>query len=112
MRPPSLALFFHFFRGLLFLCPLAVLAGPAALRIEPDPDHAIVRFLGWDTEDGRRVNTNLLRAGTGISLRVRIGGEWRDSASLPAQVEKAGANTTRYRLSVALEALTTKPLRQ
>jgi len=88
-------------RGLLLLWPLAALAGPAALRLEPDPDCARVRFLGWDTEGGPRANTNLLRAGTGMGLRILTGGKWREGADLPTRRENAGRNATRYRLSVA-----------
>ena len=90
--------------GLLLLLPLAVLAAPAALRLEPDPDRAIVRFLGGDSEGGSRANTNLLRAGTGLSLRARMGGQWRDSADFPAQCEQKHKNTTRYRFSLGPEA--------
>ena len=90
-------------RGLLLLWPLAALAGPAVLRLEPDPDRARVRFLGWDTEGGPRANTNLLRAGTGMGLRIQTGGEWREGADFPAQREH-GPNATRYRLSVAPDA--------
>ncbi len=91
-------------RGLLLLWPLAALAGPAALRLEPDPDCARVRFLGWDTEGGPRANTNLLRAGTGMGLRIQTGGKWREGADFPTRRENAGRNATRYRLSVAPDA--------
>ena len=90
--------------GLLLLLPLAVLAAPAAMRLEPDPDRAIVRFLGGDSEGGSRANTNLLRAGTGLSLRVRTVGAWRSGADLPVRREQKGNNTTRYRVSLGPEA--------
>ncbi len=90
--------------GLFFLLPLAVLAAPALTRLGPDPDRAIVRFLGADSEGGSRAGTNLLRAGTGLSLRARMGGAWRGSADFPAQCEQKGNSTTRYRVSLGPEA--------
>ena len=77
------------FCGLLFLLPLAVLAAPAAMRLEPDPDRAIVRFLGGDSEGGSRARTNLLRAGTGLGLRARMGGAvaWRRGFAGPARAK-------------------------
>ena len=56
---------------LLVATPLAALP---ALRIETEPSRAAVRFLSWDTEGGGRANTNLLQAGTGVTLRVRDDG--------------------------------------
>ncbi len=82
----------------------AVAAGQERLRIEPDPGRALVGFLGWDTEGGGRANTNLLRAGTGIGLRIQMGGQWHSGADLPAQRESQGGNTTQYRLAVAKDA--------
>ena len=99
-----LALVPRLWRGLLLLWPLAALAGPAVLRLEPDPDRARVRFLGWDTEGGPRANTNLLRAGSGMGLRIQTGGQWREGADFPARQDNAGRNATRYRLSVAPDA--------
>lgn len=98
--------------GLFFLLPLAVLAAPALTRLGPDPDRAIVRFLGADSEGGSRAGTNLLRAGTGLSLRARMGGAWRGSADFPAQCEQKGNSTTRYRVSLGPEAELVWSLRQ
>jgi len=92
------------FRGLLVLLPAAVLAAPATMRLEPDPDSAIVRFLGGDSEGGSRAGTNLLRVGTGLSLRARMGGTWRGGADLPARREQEGNNRTRYQISLGPEA--------
>jgi hypothetical protein len=89
--------------ALPLLLPLGALAGPDALRIQTDPERAVVRFMGWDTEGGGRAGTNLLRAGTGISLRFQIGGQWRDGAERPAKREQPDAATTRYQLNVAPE---------
>ncbi len=74
------------------------------MRIEPDPNHAIVPFLSWDSEGGGRENTNLLRAGMGLSLRVRIDGRWREGADLPTQCAKEGLDKTYYRVSLAADA--------
>ncbi len=91
-------------RGFLLLLPLAALAGPATIRMEPDPNRAIVRFLGWDSEGGGRANTNLLQAGTGLSLRVRMGGQWQAGEGLPTQRSTEGNGTTRYRVSPRSDA--------
>jgi hypothetical protein len=91
-------------RLLLFLWPLAILAGPAAMRIEPEPARAQVSFLGWDTEGGPRADTNLLRAGTAMGLRIQTGGRWCPVGNMPTQREGAGGNSTRYRVSVAPDA--------
>jgi hypothetical protein len=90
--------------GVLLLLPLAALAGPVTLRIASDPDCARVQFLGWDTEGGQRANTNLLRTGIGMGLRIRSGGQWREAEDLPTQRERTGKNTTRYRLAVSADA--------
>ena len=104
MRPILLEMFAYLFRGLLFLLPLTALADPAAIRIEPDPDRARVRYLSWDTEGGYRANTNLLRSGSGIGLRIQAGGQWREAADLPAQRETPGKGGTRYRISMTADA--------
>jgi hypothetical protein len=86
------------------ILPLAALAGPPAMRVDPDPGRARVRHLGWDTEGGDRANTNLLRAGAGLGLRIRVGGRWHEGTALPVQLEEPGSGVTRYRLSVAADA--------
>jgi hypothetical protein len=101
MRPNLLQHVICVCRGLCLLLPLAALAGPATMRIEPDPGRARVRHLGWDTEGGDRANTNLLRAGAGLGLRIQVGGQWHEGAELSVQRENPGAGVTRYRLSVA-----------
>jgi len=80
------------------------LTAAPAIRIETEPRRALVSFLGWDTEGGGRADTNLLQAGTGVSLRVRIAANWRAGAEMPAQREKTGRSGTGYRLSVAPDA--------
>lgn len=54
-------------------------AGEPILRVGTDPDSRRITFLSWDTEGGDRAERNLLRAGSAVSLRARIGGEWRDA---------------------------------
>jgi hypothetical protein len=92
--------------GLLLLAssPLAASQPATKIRIETDPDHAFVCFLGWDTEGGGRANTNLLRAGTGVCLRLQIAGQWRTSSEMPARFGSAGRNRISYRCSVAPSA--------
>src|ERR1039458_8386827 len=100
MRPLLLVLYVLSCRVLPVLLPLAALAGPATLQIKPDPGRALVRHLGWDSEGGSRADTNLLRAGTGLALRIQSGGQWREAINLPAQREGLSDGAIRYRLSV------------
>ena len=72
--------------------------------METDPGIALVSSLGWDTEGGGRVGTNLLRAGTGVSLRIWTGGQWRTSAELPSRCESPNRNEVAYWLTVAPDA--------
>jgi hypothetical protein len=53
------------------------------LRIEPDSQRCWVPALSWDTEGGERFRRNLLRKGTGLGLRVRTGGQWKNGVDLP-----------------------------
>jgi hypothetical protein len=69
------------------------------LRIEADPKRSMVPVLSWDTEGGERFHTNLLRKGTGVGLRVRSEGQWRNGAELPTAVQPSGERT-RYILQV------------
>lgn len=88
--------------GCLFvMSPLAAAHAATTIRMETDPRVALVRFLGWDTEGGGRGNTNLLQAGAGVCLRVRIGGRWRTGAELPTRREAPSRNEIAYRLAVA-----------
>ncbi len=49
----------------------AVGAGEPRLRIEMGKQQPEVGFLSWDTEGGSRAETNLLRPGQPMRLRVR-----------------------------------------
>jgi Bacterial alpha-L-rhamnosidase 6 hairpin glycosidase domain len=89
---------------LVVLFPFAASRAATAIRIETDPNHAVVRFLGWDTETGERANTNLLRTGAGVCLRVRIAGQWRSCAEMPARRESPTGSSITYHLLVAPEA--------
>ena len=55
--------------------------------------------LSWDTEGGARLHSNLLRKGSGVGLRVRSGGQWREGSTLPASVQTTDGHTL-YRLEV------------
>jgi hypothetical protein len=100
-RPSRFPAVLSFCRGLLLLLPLTLFAEPAALRLETDPAQARVCHLGWDTEGGGRAETNLLRPGTGISLRLKLGGQWHPAADMPAKREMPSKTLTRYRISIA-----------
>ena len=51
------------------------------LRIQVSDTRPEMAFLSWDTEGGDRVQTNLLRAGQGVTPRVRMGGQWSSATS-------------------------------
>jgi hypothetical protein len=69
------------------------------LRLEADPKRGLVPVLSWDTEGGERSHSNLLRKGTGLALRLRTDGQWRDGAELPTAAQPLG-NGTRYLFQV------------
>jgi hypothetical protein len=73
------------------------------LRLEADPKRALVPVLSWDTEGGERFHSNLLRKGTGVGLRVRTDGQWREGADLPAAAQPSG-DGARYRLQVTSQS--------
>lgn len=74
------------------------------VRLETDSVNAAVRHLSWDTEGGSRAETNLLRAGTGMTLRVQSGGQWLTVADLPAERRSLDSLSVSYRLDVASNA--------
>jgi len=49
------------------------------LRIDLNPTKAAASFLSWDTENGKRADTNLLRHNETVHLRIKSAGQWRDS---------------------------------
>ena len=73
------------------------LGGKPVLRIETDSDHALIPVLSWDTEGGDRAKMNLLRAP--VTLRTRVGGQWREAKDFQTRRETIGKNGVRYILS-------------
>jgi hypothetical protein len=73
------------------------------LRLEADPKRGLVPVLSWDTEGGERSHSNLLRKGTGLGLRVRADGRWREGAELPTAAQPLG-NGTRYLFQVTSQS--------
>jgi hypothetical protein len=74
------------------------------VRLESDPARAVVSALSWDTEGGQRAEKNLLRAASGMGLRVQIAGKWQSTTELPTRRESPGEGETVYRVTVASEA--------
>lgn len=56
-------------------------------------------YLSWDTEGGDRVDTNLLKKGAHVGVRVKMGGTWRNCSEMGARVERVGEVVT-YRVSI------------
>jgi hypothetical protein len=73
------------------------------LRLEADPKRGLVPVLSWDTEGGERFHSNLLRKGTGLGLRLRTGGQWRDGTDLPTNAQPLG-NGARYVFQVTSQS--------
>jgi hypothetical protein len=73
------------------------------LRLEADPKRGLVPVLSWDTEGGERSHSNLLRKGTGLGLRLRTDGQWREGAELPTAAQPLG-NGTRYLFQVTSQS--------
>ena len=59
-----------------------------------------IHVLSWDTEGGRRAETNLLRAGKPMGLRVIVDGQWKQGTEFPTRPEPAPSQSTTYRLSL------------
>ncbi len=72
--------------------------GQAVLRVETDPQSPAITVLSWDTEGGKQAEMNLLRAATG--MRVRVTGAWTEAKALPSVSEGDGV-LRRYRFSPA-----------
>lgn len=68
-------------------------------RVEPDPGHAQISFLSWDTEGGDRAKTNLLRAP--VELRLRSAERWISSKELPTRGEPLANGGMRYHVDLA-----------
>lgn len=70
-----------------------------SLRVEVEGARPLISFLGWDTEGGKRVDTNLLRANSSVGLRVHAAGQVLTGPQLATSVEGAGAEGSRFILS-------------
>lgn len=79
----------------------APLARKPVLRVRADPDRPLVPMLSWDTEGGGRAETNLLRAQSGVALRILRGGRWRPGADFPTRRVEEEKLGTRFSLRVA-----------
>ena len=79
----------------------AVGAGEPRLRIETGQQRPEVGFLSWDTEGGSRAETNLLRPGQPMRLRVRSGEQGKPGEDLRLGSIDANPNASTYRLAPA-----------
>jgi hypothetical protein len=70
-------------------------AEPPRIRVETDASRPAVVFLSWDTEGGQKTQTNLLRAGTGVSLKVKAANDWTTGKLIDRCV---GRDATRFRV--------------
>lgn len=55
------------------------------VRLKTDPEKPLVHFLSWDTEGGKRVERNLLRDNSPVSLRIRTGETWKPADRFPVR---------------------------
>jgi peptidylprolyl isomerase len=83
--------------------PIPVRSVPA-VRVEVDTNRARIPFLSWDTEGGDRAESNLLRPGEGVFLRIGKHQTWTSSASLSPQVVRDTAGHHELNLAVAPNA--------
>ena len=79
-------------------------AATPRLRLELDEKRPQASWLSWDTEKSSRADTNLLRADSGLGLRVRIDGKWQAAADLPTQVDSSAPSGRQYTFSVGSSA--------
>src|SRR5208283_1473885 len=68
-----------------------------------DPKQCWVTALSWDTEGGERFRRNLLRKDTGLGIRIRTGGQWKNGADLPT-VARVSSTSARYEIRVTPES--------
>lgn len=71
------------------------------LRMIPDRERPLVKFVSWDTEGGGRSLENLLRAGSGVTLRIQTGGQWHPAETFPSEASFPAPGRTHYRIRVA-----------
>jgi hypothetical protein len=79
----------------------AVWAGEPLMRIEMDKQRPHVAFLSWDTEGGSRAETNLLRPGQPVRLRMRSGEQGKPGEDLRLGAIDTKPSATTYRLAPA-----------
>ena len=80
-------------------------ADSPVLRIHTDLERPAIPFLSWDTEGGDRARINLLRHGSGVSLRVRVGEQWRPAEQLVTKPQLYADGGASYRVSIAAGSL-------
>ena len=69
--------------------------------MEMDNERPEVTRLSWDTEGGSRTETNLLRSGQPMRLRMRSGGQNKPAGNLSLSSVDVKPSTTTYRLATA-----------
>ena len=79
-------------------------AATPRLRLELDEKRPQASWLSWDTEKGTRADTNLLRADSGLGLRVRINDRWQAGSDFHTQVDPSAPSGKQYTLSVGSSA--------
>lgn len=91
----------------------ASIAGPAwsssgksdsapIVRVKAEPAKPLISFLSWDTEGGPRVNSNLLRNGSSVSLEIETDGTWHPAEQFP--VRRVAGPGTGYEIAVRPDA--------
>ncbi len=76
----------------------------SALRVEMGRELPGISYLSWDTEGGNRLETNLLRSGKLVTLRLRQGGQWKSAVEFPAERITTGTRAAQYRLTITPES--------
>ncbi len=78
--------------------------GKPLLRTVIGRDCAQIPFLSWDTEGGRRAETNLLRPQSAVVIRTFSRGQWQNWANLQTRREVVSQAETKFHLEVAPHA--------
>ncbi len=88
----------------------ATSSGPnAQVAYRAETDRPCISFLSWDTEGGRRVDTNLLRAGAGVGVRFLVDRQWTE---VPSASVTSRDDTTAFELRVVDDASATWEVRR
>lgn len=90
--------------GALVLLECLASAGEPVVRVQCDRTRPEVTVLSWDTEGGGRAETNLLRVGQPVALRVRIGNEWQPGTAFACRADRQASGEITYRVGVTSEA--------